>query len=616
MRPDTLVITDNIQNQNLNNGKIYALFLSPESTIDSVRKIPADSWKPFDPALPAPKGKAYWLHFYIRNESQTDSTLYFSSYNVDRSHFYVIIDNKLTTRQSGSLVKGEGSFEDDLGYHSFKLPFRHTAEVYIRISPDPGAFPFTRIMPMARAKPYFTFGNGAKKRQNQLRYFENNIYELQIRNIYQGALLLVSLVSLFFFLQNKKQKIYLYYFLYVNCALFYSLFQSRGYTYVGQFFLNWPYFKKFGGEICLWLGAAAYFGFASHLLDIPSQKPVFYQRLRYVMLGGVGFSLLYYFYQWGHNDNLFQDWVKIYTRIPLIVFYVWFLWYVFRNSRSPFLLYLFIGNLLMLILACIAWIKDIQNGAPWPGILNNLFTLPLAVLSEIIVFSFALVNKQKLDDKEKTEMERKVAETEMLALRSQMNPHFIFNSLSSIRNLVIKDQREKAIDYLSRFSKLVRLILQQTRRKTISLSEEIELLQLYIRSESDRLDRPIDFTIEEDLEQDLDDMLFPPMLLQPAAENAIWHGLQPSEKGEKRIRLIIKQITPTHLKIILEDNGIGRKRAHEIKSKENYERVSLGYEITSRRLELFNQNNRQQIYLLIEDLPNDGGTAVIFNYYL
>ncbi len=613
--PDTLHFTEDYSNQNLRNKGHYLLTNHGE-TFQEIRTKSLENWKPFNSNVKTGSGQTLWIHFFIKNKNPVDSLLFFTRNSLDKALFYVIDRNKISIQESGALVKRRHfDLEEGIGYVNYPFPYKSTREIFIEIPPVAGAFPFARIMPIKPVETAITFGNNTKKEHYLTRYFQFQTYEIQIRNLYQGALLLVSLVSLFFLIQNGGDRVYLYYFLYVNSALFYSLLQSRGYTYIGQFFQEWPYFKKYGNEIFLWTGIAGYVGFSSHLLDLPSQKPAIYQKLRKIMAGGICFALIYYLYQWAHNDNFFREWVKVYTRIPLLLFYFWFFWYLFRYIKSPLLKYIFMGNLLLVILACVAWVKDVQHGPAWPGILNNLFTLPLAVLSEVVVFSFALVTKQKISDREKNDMEKRVAETEMLALRSQMNPHFIFNSLSSIRNLVIKNEREKAIEYLSRFSKLVRLILQQTRRQKITLEEELELLRLYVQSESDRLDGPIEFEIITDKEIATDEILFPPMILQPAAENAIWHGLQPSGRADKKILLTLRQVNETHLRISLIDNGIGRKKANELKSKENYERVSLGYEITLRRLELFNSTNREQIHLEIIDLPDESGTEVVFDYF-
>lgn len=200
----------------------------------------------------------------------------------------------------------------------------------------------------------------------------------------------------------------------------------------------------------------------------------------------------------------------------------------------------------------------------------------------------------------------------MLALRSQMNPHFVFNSLNSIRNLMIKDEKDEAINYLSNFSQLVRKILQQTQHKTIALQEEMNFIDLYIQVEKKRLNNDIAFDIWIDPKLELEEIRFPPMLLQPFVENAIWHGLHPSRKSMKELKIRVIQHNESHLEIAIADNGIGRARAES--QQEASAKNSLSTQISHKRLELFNSSSNSQISMEIEDLADQAGTVVHFHY--
>jgi sensor histidine kinase YesM len=200
---------------------------------------------------------------------------------------------------------------------------------------------------------------------------------------------------------------------------------------------------------------------------------------------------------------------------------------------------------------------------------------------------------------------------EMLALRSQMNPHFIFNSLNALKNLVMQSREEDAISYLDNFSLLLRNILQNSSENTITVEEELEILELYLSLEKSRLGNNFSYVIQCDSREILSQYSIPPLLLQPFVENAIWHGLYPSNKPEKKLSLVFD--TSKQLQIIIEDNGIGRKESS--KTKKTHQ--SAGTNITKERLTLYNHVSHTQMQLSILDLEDNGkpsGTRITITY--
>jgi streptogramin lyase len=203
--------------------------------------------------------------------------------------------------------------------------------------------------------------------------------------------------------------------------------------------------------------------------------------------------------------------------------------------------------------------------------------------------------------------------TQLDALRSQMNPHFIFNSLNSIENYILKNDRMKASDYLGKFSKLIRYILDNSKSELISLQKEIDTLKLYIELEQVRNNHSFDVVFEIDDEVVHDNVQLPPMLMQPHVENAILHGLKYLE--DRKGKLIIKLIncSDEYLEYSLEDNGVGRKKSQELKSRNSFNHKSHGLDITKNRIELHNEKYNTQIDLKIFDLNGSGpvrGTKV------
>ena len=214
----------------------------------------------------------------------------------------------------------------------------------------------------------------------------------------------------------------------------------------------------------------------------------------------------------------------------------------------------------------------------------------------------------------RVDFERKLAEMEMKGLRSQMNPHFIFNSLNSIRYQILSENYEAASTYLTRFAKLLRYILQNSREHTINLDEEIEMNRLYLLLEGLRFSQGFEFEFKIHDDIDISEIMVPPMLLQPYIENAIKHGLVPSKKPLKRLEISISKLKNGYT-IVIEDNGIGRKMAST--HTKLHDKQSLGMIISDERIALFNAHFQIKIKVIVSDLVENGnpaGTRITFHY--
>ena len=207
------------------------------------------------------------------------------------------------------------------------------------------------------------------------------------------------------------------------------------------------------------------------------------------------------------------------------------------------------------------------------------------VLLLLSLFGYVLYKKKRdaQAQRKAAELKTKIAETELKALRSQMNPHFIFNSLNSISDYLSQNDVEKANDYLIKFSKLTRAILENSEKETISLEEDLALLQLYVEIESLRLKNTLSYQVKIDENIDVENTLVPPLLLQPFIENSIWHGIAHKDTGGK----IIVEIKKDNLKLVcsVDDNGIGRNKT----IVKNGTPKSMGINITNSRLEILNE---------------------------
>ena len=194
-----------------------------------------------------------------------------------------------------------------------------------------------------------------------------------------------------------------------------------------------------------------------------------------------------------------------------------------------------------------------------------------------------------------------------------MNPHFIFNCLSSINRVILKNESKTASDYLTRFSRLRRMVLINSQKALISLEDELQMLGLYLDMERLRFKDSFDYNIIFKNVIDTGGILIPPLLLQPFCENAIWHGLmQKDGHGHLNVELSMQDNV---LHCIIADNGIGREKAAELKSKSAEKEKSMGLKITAQRLALLNQEKHMETFYTIEDIvdenKNIAGTKVI-----
>lgn len=238
---------------------------------------------------------------------------------------------------------------------------------------------------------------------------------------------------------------------------------------------------------------------------------------------------------------------------------------------------------------------------------STLFYVLIGLLfTSLVLFVnwYLLKRKQKED-----EFLKRIKEAEMEALRSQMNPHFMFNTLNSINSFIIQNKTKDASKYLTSFSKLMRNILDNSKHKFISLEKEIQTLKLYIELESARLEHFFDYKITVAQNVQPDHIQIPPLVMQPFVENAIWHGLR-NKKEDGLISIHISLFNDDTVVINIEDNGIGREKSTELKTNRTSHK-SYGIDITKDRLKMVNPENKIEVIDLYDNQNNPLGTKVV-----
>ncbi|MFO7615987.1 MAG: two-component regulator propeller domain-containing protein, partial [Bacteroidales bacterium] len=227
----------------------------------------------------------------------------------------------------------------------------------------------------------------------------------------------------------------------------------------------------------------------------------------------------------------------------------------------------------------------------------------IAVVGLLIYSRLRIVRNRHEIEKRLLTTQTELVNSQKFALRSQMNPHFIFNSLNSIQNFVLKNDVDSANYYLSNFSTLMRKVLDYSQHNLILLAEEIELIHLYLQMEHMRFSKKFDIEIKVDPAIDQFLVKIPPMLLQPYLENAVLHGL-PLIKHKGLLQVLIDH-HDDHMLIRIIDNGIGRERARAIRAKTGHK--SKGLANIEKRIKLYNKINDNQLEVKIIDLHNPEG---------
>lgn len=234
--------------------------------------------------------------------------------------------------------------------------------------------------------------------------------------------------------------------------------------------------------------------------------------------------------------------------------------------------------------------------------LYGFVLIGLSILSALIILIIFLVIRQS---RMKVLQDKIILEQKLL--RSQMNPHFIFNSLASIQNSIINEEPRKASKYLTKFSRLVRNILDSSIEEFIPLEREISTIENYLELQKIRFPEKFDYSIEVDERLDPESVQIPPMLAQPFIENAIEHGIKhKASKGKIDIRFKLQNGT---LELEVEDDGIGRQRAHEILKVQDQGHKSMATAITVERIKILNKKLRRKILMEIIDLKNNRDEA-------
>lgn len=641
-----------------------ALLSAPKtSSIQSVatKKFITDKQK-----VSLTQNSAYWFQAFVNNDEEVDQRFYiYCGYN-DYAELYVAKSIGFHfLGKTGRLVPTPNlQHPNSSKYLSFYIPAKTQLQLYLKI--------------YNRGNQHVDFGltieDKTTYQQELLSYYQSVVKSVTISLLFIGSLGFIFLFMLFLYFKSY-QKIYLYYSLYLLGAIIYALTRIKEVTWIGSLVDHYPLIRECIREPIQFAFFAVYNYFVIALLNIDTydQRLVkFLKRLSvvYLIYGVLHFALTFAFFDFQLLKTSF-----IISRSVLFPLNVLLIIWVYLKVKSPILPYFLLGAFCYLSAGLIAAMVDfrfkfidlVAIGIP-P---SNIFEL--GILAEVLCFSLAVGYRIKLNEDEKKvnqlelikqlqinqklientnealelevrirskklieiskeieakniaaiklDYDKKLAEAEMMALRSQMNPHFIFNSLNSVRYFMLSKQTEKAVDYLNKFSRLMRLVLEHSKNEVITLEQELAALALYLDIEANRFSGQFKYEINVDPDIEISNIQIPPLLFQPFVENAIWHGLLQSDKESKEVMIDVEKLAdglPGCL-IVVSDNGIGFEKSAEIKISNKSENKSMGISLTQERIKLFNDNSPNNITYTVENITEANkvaGTKVIFTLKL
>jgi sensor histidine kinase YesM len=430
-------------------------------------------------------------------------------------------------------------------------------------------------------------------------------------------MMLMILYNLFIYLTLRDTS-YLYYVTYVFSIAFFSA-SMDGYAF-RYFWPTLPFLNPYEDILAIMVGISGIL-FASSFLNTKENAPLLHKILTGFLITYIGLIFIII------SRNFLAGTIAVeITSLALTVCVFVAAVTISRKGYKP-ATYFLIAWALLLVSIIVFILKDFHLFA-YNKIAVN--ALKLGSGAEVILLSIALADRihlyreekakvqlQLIDSlQEKSNMQHDMLELEAQALRSQMNPHFIFNCMNSIKVLIQQKDEDRAVHYLTTFSKLLRTILQNLNKREISLFDEMETCRLYTQLESMRFENKFGYSFSVDVGIDPKSIRVPALILQPFIENAIWHGIMPKEEGYIKVTVEKKDDV---IECVVDDNGIGRELSRNNSFRNGPStHESKGVTLTQSRLDLDNALHKRNATVRILDKKDENGhpagTTVILTF--
>lgn len=422
----------------------------------------------------------------------------------------------------------------------------------------------------------------------------------------RGGFFILAIYHLLLYFQNGK-KLYLYYCLYL--LTFFAFFASRLFQNIDNDMIlglfSIPMF---------FLTSASFYALTRTILETKSRIPKWDHYFKIATVVSIGIAFLFFVLQLFLGSEFSLSFVKIIG--PFYYLFVIITAFVVLETKLKSAIYFSVSTFLFAILGLITLAQYYIGVEPFFEInIIPIFFLYIGAFIQSMSFAFIIGLSVKRVELQNKSAEIKLAfkykeleELKMTALQSQMNPHFLFNSLNSINNFVLKSEVEKASDYITKFSRLIRVILKSSTSLTVPFSEELGILSLYVKLEQMRINGGFEYIVKIDKNIRLEEIKVPPLFLQPFIENSIWHGLTHIE-GDKRISLTISKESDNIICEII-DNGIGIDKAREQSHKKIDRRKFFGTQATENRIQLLYKKANVDIDVIDISDKTSTGTKV------
>ncbi len=626
-------------------------------TINTVRNqkfIPFKDFKITNSSLQ--KTYNHWLRFKVQNNTPENQSLLF---DYGLYHYIYLFDydgKEYIIKKAGMLVKpDEKIFKDNKYVVPVTIPAHTTKEVYVQVNDKNGIYKDSKISLMT-----YDFEENLRSK---------SFFKSRKDLFYSASFLAIGLFLIIFCIiqySQTREIAFIYYALYLLGLYLYFIRRIEALTDTAIIFSYFP--RSFlTSEVPLnILPNIWYLLFCQYLLNLtPTNHPKMYKFFRWQIKALTIYFIFDCVLQYMLNEYAFSLSLYRWVKLGMIPFTTYSIILIFK-LRSRVATYIALGTSLLFIFLVISFVTAIvrrMSGETYVYYVMSFPYVETGIFIENLLFVLAFVtkikqiyiekneaqkqlivqleNNQQLQVRLNNELEKlvhektraletetqqrllaefnqKLSKAELKALQSQINPHFIFNSLNSIKNYILTNKPTDAARYLTDFANLIRSVLQQSQQSFISLKDELEILELYIRLEQMRFENKFDFSFQIDEQVDTTYIKIPALLLQPYVENAIWHGLMHKEaKGELKIEVKMGQ---DEVLCTIEDNGIGRKKSTEIHSKTARPHKSMGLQINGERLKVLHELHKLDIEVEIFDLESVDkeplGTKIMIHFPL
>ena len=351
-----------------------------------------------------------------------------------------------------------------------------------------------------------------------------------------------------------------------------------------------------------------YYLFAYHFLDMKQQYPKLAIIIRWTVLLLVLLLLTYFIISYiNKRDSLYMDilgYIVTFHRLVLVVVGVYSMYYLIRYAKSKLPYYIVTGSVFFTIGSLMYLFYGSKNFQIY------------GTTAEMIVFSIGLAYKYHINISRVQELNLKTVNLKLEALLSQLNPHFIFNSLNTVHSLVGIDKKQEAMKYIMGFSKFLRRSLDLSREQNSSLASDIELTSSYLNLEKIRYSEDFSFEIEVDPRIDLENEVIPCLLTQPFLENVIKHGLSSTNTDSKGVKVTYKLYNEDLILCEIEDNGPGIDEEKLSAITNNQLTRSYGITLAMDRLKYFDQKGISKIEFYNKKIELDGETGLRVSVYI